>query len=609
MSAPLTIPARALAWWRPQASLQFGLACLAAKIATDMLALTWSGWAGFVHVASPGMDLLAFFPACVLLYEFVRRLPGVARVITLAAVLIAIAAAIICDLLCLEFFRAHLPSVLPVLIKTHAIDATGANRIELVQGDVLAVVAAFMVGSLLFFWRKRTAMAGFLAPSLLVLAGYIVETNREALLQASLNVVTHDGFDYKVGASIHLPEKTLGAAHHLAPVVKGEVRYAPQTLVLLINESLPSQFESSDDPHRLLFDKLLDESGLDRANWRLFSRAFTNSSATDISMPSIMTGADSAAGTDEVEALPFIYSVAKVRGYSTAFFTSQDYGWANLRNFFKSEDLDEFLSSEMTGQPSANLLGIDDVYVARRIADFVRAKGPSGRLFLVLNNNALHVPYQIESMIHVPGYAKEAKTRAAFITEQFYDIIFKSLRDTGRLADSFIIVTSDHGEMHPLRKRDLVRMDSHYDEVAKVPFAIYMPPSAPAALRQRLDANVNRTVANNDIAPTLAGMLGMALSAGHVYPGYDLFGAIPIGRVNVSVSNNEWRPWHLNAFGLQSGDDRLVFHQKLGMTYFDVSKDPDERNPITSGPKFDSYRAFVMVHPTLPMWLSGDKPE
>ena len=117
----------------------------------------------------------------------------------------------------------------------------------------------------------------------------------------------------------------------------------------------------------------------------------------------------------------------------------------------------------MTGQPSANLLGIDDVYIARRIADFVRAKGPSGRLFLVLNNNALHVPYQIESMIHVPGYAKEAKARAALITEQFYDISFGSLRDTGRLAESFIIVTSNHREMHPDRKRDLVRMDSHYD--------------------------------------------------------------------------------------------------------------------------------------------------
>jgi len=539
----------------------------------------------------------------------VRRLPGVPRAIALAAILVALSVAIIGDLLCLEFFHAHLPSVLPVLIKTHAIDATGVNRIELVPGDVLGVVAVFVAGSLLYFGRKRAAMAGMLAPAVLVLVGYVVEANREALLQASLSGVTHDGFDFKVGASEHLPEKTLGASHHVAPEVRGEMRYAPQTIVLLINESLPSHFESSDDPHRLLFDKLLDESGLGRSSWRLFGHAFTNSSATDISMPSIMTGADSAGGTDEVEALPFIYSVAKARGYSTAFFTSQDYGWANLRTYFKSADLDEFLSSEMTGQPSANLLGIDDVYIARRIADFVRAKGPSGRLFLVLNNNALHVPYQIESMIHVPGYAKEAKARAAFITEQFYDIIFSSLRDTGRLAESFIIVTSDHGEMHPDRKRDLVRMDSHYDEVVKVPFAIHLPASAPAALRQKLDANLSRTVANCDIAPTLAGMLGTALPPGHAYPGYDLFGAIPVGRVNVSVSNNEWRPWHLNAFGLQCGDDRLVFHQKLGMMYFDVGKDPDETNPITSGPKFESYRAFVMVHPTLPMWLSGDKSE
>jgi hypothetical protein len=140
-----------------------------------MLALTWSGWAGFMHVASPGMDLLAFFPACVVLYELVRRLPGVPRAIALAAILVALSVAIIGDLLCLEFFHAHLPSVLPVLIKTHAIDATGVNRIELVPGDVLGVVAVFVAGSLLYFGRKRAAMAGMLAPAVLVLVGYVVE--------------------------------------------------------------------------------------------------------------------------------------------------------------------------------------------------------------------------------------------------------------------------------------------------------------------------------------------------------------------------------------------------------------------------------------------------
>lgn len=605
MSGAASLPARALGWWRLHVSFQFGVACLAAKFGTEMLGLDWSGLSGFAAAASPALDLLTFFPACIILFDLANRLPGVVRTVAVAACVALIAVAIVADLLTLEFFHVHVASVLPVLLKTHALSATGFNRLELFPAVVVAAAAVFVGTALLAFGRRRAHATGLLLPASLLLLGYVASANRDAALQAALSRVSGNAFDYAAGAGDRLAEKPLHAAPHVAPVVRTAPPFAPSTIVVFINESLPGHFASSADPRLTLFDEILGESGLDPGNWQVFSRAFTNSSTTDISMPSLMTGADPTAGTEEVETLPFLYAMAKSRGYTTGFFTSQDYIWAQLRTYFTSDQLDTFLSSDVTRQPTRNLLGIDDIYVAQRIAEFVRAKGPDGRLFLVLNNNALHVPYQIESMIAVPGYAHDAKIRAAFIIEQFYSTIYQSLRDTGRLKDSLIIVTSDHGEMHPDRKRDVVRLDSHYDEVVHVPFAVYLPRSAPAAFRERLAANRDRTIANMDIAPTLMDALGLALPGKLRYPGFDLFATVPHGRVSISVTNNQWKPWHLNAFGLACDDDRLVYHQKLGLMYFNVRSDPDERHPITSGPKFDSYRAFVLVHPELPKWLNG----
>ena len=592
-------------WWGGHVSLQFGLFCLASKLVVEAVGLEWTSLPALVGSMKPSMDALAFMPACVIAYDLCGRLPRALRAAAITAVVFAVAAFSMSDLLSLEFFHAHLASVFLILLRLHAITATQSDLMVLLPVKVLVALGGFIAAALWGFGRRRNSSIGLLGPAALVLLAFAVTANRDQALDATLARVTAGGLYYSAGGTDTLAEKPLHAAKHLKPVVLGGAPLLPRTIVIFVNESLPSFFASSSNPGVALFETMLTESGFEASRWHRFGHAFTNSSTTDISMPSLMTGADPTAGTDEVEELPFIYEMAKRRGYSTAFFTSQDYGWAQLRTYFTSEDLDEFLSGEKTKEPNVNLMGIDDMYVARRIVDYVARMGPDRRLFLVLNNNALHVPYQIESMIKVPGFARDAKVRAAFIIEQFYAAIFKGLREAGRLDDSLIFVTSDHGELSPRLNRDVVRLDSHFDEVVRVPFAIYLPASAPASLREALDANRERTVANMDIAPTLAGLLGVALPAGRSYPGYDLFKPVPKGRVTVSVTNNEWRPWHLNAFGVQSGDDRLVFNPKVGLVYYDTHSDPDEVSPQKAGAKFDSYRAYLEVHPNLPKWLGG----
>jgi hypothetical protein len=524
--------------------------------------------------------------------------------VALAAAFLLADVALIADLMSLEFFRAHATSVLGALVRDHALSTNVSNLRGILPLGAVGACAAFAVAGTAMFARRRRSSLALLAPSALVLAGYVFSANRNAAIQASLDAVTAQRIEYEEDAGDLIADKPLHAAKHLTPLADRELPFDARTIVVFINESCPWHFPSSADPKTRLFDKLMTESGGAAADWLVFTRAFTNSSTTNISMPSMLTGSDSTAGTDDVERFPFLYDMAKVRGYTTGYFTSQDYSWATMRTFLSSTSLDTFISSEITGERTVNLMGIDDMYIARRVADFIRAKGPDGRLFIVVNNNALHLPFQTESAIDFPSYAREPKRRAAYIIEQFYAEIYQSLRQTGRLGGALLIMTSDHGEADPARPRSIIdRLENHYDEVANIPLAIRLPPSVPPALRARMASNLSRTVSNLDLAPTLLSALGLSLPGGAHLPGYDLFGAVPKDRVSISVSNNEWRPWHLSAFGIACEDDRIVYHPTLGLLYFDVKADPAQARPIKSGAKLDAYRLYIAVHPTLSRWL------
>jgi phosphoglycerol transferase MdoB-like AlkP superfamily enzyme len=587
-------------------SLWFGVSATAVKLFLDALGLDYSGLSGFRETADLSFDLLCFLPACVVAYEGAVKLPRVLRGPFLSLVLILIWVVIITDILTLKYFRENVFVIVPQLAKLGVLDAAVGNQFNYISGWLLIGSIILVAGLFRPFSRIHSDQRSLIAPSFLVILGFFVVVRHDSLFQASLNALVDNGIYYnddEDSASV-LPDKPLHNGQHSTPIAASAPLLAPKTIIILINELLPWNFGSSGDVRIPLFNTLMAESGLPDSEWVVFPHAFTNSSATDISVPSILTGADPTAGTDNVQAMPLVYAMAKMRGYQTAFFTSQDYGWLNMRPFFSSKQLDVFLSGEMTGQPGANLLGIDDLYVADKICALIRSVPRDRPLFLVLNNNALHVPYQTKAEIPVPDFGGDLKRKAAFILEEDYRRIYRSLQETDRLKGSLIFVTSDHGEGHPLRKRVNARLDSHYDEVINIPYAVRLPSGIQGALRRSLESNRDRLVENMDIAPTLAQFFGFRLPSPLAYGGRSLFGALGDDRVNVSVSNNEWKHYLPKAFGLAWRNDRFVYSDRLGPQYFDVSKDPDEALPITNGKRFDFYLAYVQLHPPLPKYMT-----
>ncbi len=80
--------------------------------------------------------------------------------------------------------------------------------------------------------------------------------------------------------------------------------------------------------------------------------------------------------------------------------------------------------------------------------------------------------------------------------------ILQALEDTGRLSDTLVVFTSDHGE--GLARHQMVRKSSSYEEAVKVPFLISWPGELPENRQEP-----EKLVSGVDIVPTLCDFAGI----------------------------------------------------------------------------------------------------
>jgi hypothetical protein len=328
--------------------------------------------------------------------------------------------------------------------------------------------------------------------------------------------------------------------------------------VLVINESTGFFLRSSQDPDVSLVDRIRQHSGAPDA-WRVFGNAVTNSNCTDVSIPSILTGSGTHEGIDKLHAMPFVFDIAKARGYRTAFFTSAVVAWANLATFLSSARIDHMLTASEAGHPFINDLATDDMAIMKDLRRFILEVRPSENLFLVVYPNAMHTPYQHTGDIEFPAGMDDNVLRALFILESEHKLLFDTLRETGRFDDALIIETGDHGsDPFNLAFGKMSRVENYEEPILRPMFLVKPPARLPAAAAAALDGNTRALVANLDIAPTIADLLGARLTGGLRYAGFSLLDVIPPDRLAVATSTNQWRKWPNTAVALARGPDRFT---------------------------------------------------
>jgi arylsulfatase A-like enzyme len=162
--------------------------------------------------------------------------------------------------------------------------------------------------------------------------------------------------------------------------------------------------------------------------------------------------------------------------------------------------------------------------------------------------------------------------------------LFHDLETAGLLANTWIVITSDHGEEFA----EHGSMEGHqwtlYDEVLRVPLVVLSPPA------QRTARTVARMAQSIDIAPTLLAVAGVAPP--NSFEGRSLLpwilGENPTGGDEISFSqirrfNLKWAirtPRYKLIYTGDAGRRRGRSAARPGFEMYDLSADPGERHDL-----------------------------
>jgi glucan phosphoethanolaminetransferase (alkaline phosphatase superfamily) len=359
-------------------------------------------------------------------------------------------------------------------------------------------------------------------------------------------------------------------------------------IIFVFNESWGKQglsFYGSSDTAMPFMQHWIDQ---EKDNFFIFPHAFSNSGATDVSVPSMLTGVGPEEGAQKLHKQPFLWDWAKAVGMKTLFVSSFRYGWGHFDRFFFSPGPEEHITAENIPAPTINDSGIDDLISIDVFCDALK-RVPKGKTFLgIFNSNALHYPYQQGSdrLKRQPKFTS-AYENGQFILDAAFEKMYSSLVDEGILDRTFFIFTADHCDTDSI-KHPMPRIYSYYDEIIEIPFIIRIPPAweqKHLELVQNLRANLKKNICNLDIVPTIASLIeahhqeqnASILSS---LQGKNLLSPLPPERMIVALNTNDIRQWNHEGFGIVREHTRFICSDVEKITYYDVQTDPSENKNI-----------------------------
>jgi hypothetical protein len=434
--------------------------------------------------------------------------------------------------------------------------------------------------------RSRPHILGLVIPVLVVgiEVGHLTRNGTEGSLsiEASLLLSHVNAIKMNLGTGPRLH------ASVRAQVVAVKQENLPQAVVLFVTESFGRHHSrwGQDGPEAMpVFREWLKSRGA-----FVTTQAFANSSATDMSMPSIFTGLTPDKSSDDFHSVPFVWDYFAAADYRTAWFSSQRFSWGGFSGFFRTKDLDVIESSETMGGTLVNDTGQDDLLTVVKIKEWLSVLPDAQRVFLVVNLNAPHLPCQSSSEIlqSAPGETavETACDKAMRILDQGVMEIIGAVEK--RSPNAMFVFTSDHGEFAE-NPRNVTRIQSYYDEIIRIPFAMVIPNEYAqnnATQMSRLRGNfASRQIMNADIAPTLADLLELGRFRENdswiaQQSGHSLFSDIHPNRWILAMNTGSIRSWSREGFGLINGTTRFIFTQAAPPELYDVSNDREQLRNI-----------------------------
>ncbi|RAP26163.1 hypothetical protein DID74_02465 [Candidatus Marinamargulisbacteria bacterium SCGC AG-333-B06] len=365
-------------------------------------------------------------------------------------------------------------------------------------------------------------------------------------------------------------------------ITQNQIKHLPN-IIIILNESFGNTqglpfYNANINAMPLLTNRLKNNP-----EWITFKKAFTNSTATDVSVPSLLTGVSPIENSTKLHTMPLIWDWAKANNKYTFLLTSHRYSWANFNKFFFSDSLDTHIDAETINAPIINDLGIDDTIMIQELPNILK-KIPKQQGFVgVINTNALHSPYQTTSELISPPTYLNTYQKALFILDYTIDLTIRYLNQYN-FNNTIIIITSDHGEASEYSYPKAHRIYSFYDAYFKIPFLMYIPKEWSKknnTAYTNLIENSNKNIQNIDIIPTIIDILKLENKNQNLVSllkGHSLIKKINTDRAIIGLNTNDNRWWDQEGFGIAKDNKRMVVSTITGIQYTDINKDPFQKN-------------------------------
>ena len=254
-----------------------------------------------------------------------------------------------------------------------------------------------------------------------------------------------------------------------------------------------------------------------RRKGTVFTRAYTPSVASLVSVKSLLTGVSPLAEKRLQRRYPLLWQWAAAAGMHTILGYN---GWLeaslDLGTFLLSPPPARTVTRETMPPEATRGLGLyeGELYLVRELAQAIREAPPEKPLLTVWYSQNMHLPCQDSSplfMAQPPGGT--ACERAAGIVDHGMGLVLAALRIAGRLDRTLVVITADHGEFRDgkMQPGELPKQFNWRDKITNVPLIVWLPEAwheSRPEIAGMLTRNANGLVSTIDAARMLIGLMG-----------------------------------------------------------------------------------------------------
>lgn len=251
-----------------------------------------------------------------------------------------------------------------------------------------------------------------------------------------------------------------------------------------------------------------------------FSQLRALDSSTAISMAVLWSGLGPHESRETLHSWPLLFDYAKSAHYTTAYFTSQNILFGNLRLWLSNLGVDSLITGNQV-EPGSNIdLGADEALFAEAAVAKIRdLKEP---FFLTIQLSNGHYPYLVNErrpQPFQPATTSKAPENNAQFKNYYQNAVHQQDLHLGRLLSKIkaskggertvVVYTSDHGEAFR-EHHQMGHTFSLYDEEVLVPAWIDAPPGTLSdEERQNLLSKKDAFSFHPDLSATILDLLGV----------------------------------------------------------------------------------------------------